>query len=221
MFARKNSHFLRVVGSLGNQRMYRLPGGGNTKRLATVVALALLALVVCWLGLWGASPQLARDFEECFEQVQAQPSSNEERGALMIQCNARFAGRRKTGGGYAYYDFMQNRSFDIAGPNPTAEESQQIDRVYMAFLDAQRREALSAELAKRQNEQLQADLERARQPVGPPLELTPRNLSPTPEKRPADRSKSTRCGDGSLTCTWAKVSAAVKAAFASSSRTKP
>jgi hypothetical protein len=201
--------------------MYRLPGGADTKRVVTAVALALLAPVVLWLGLRGSSPQSARDFEECVEQVQAEQPSSDGRDALMTQCNTRFAGRRKAGGGYTYYDFMQDRSFDIAGPNPTAAERKLIDGAYMAFLDAQRREALSAELAKRKNEQLEADLQRARQPVGPPMVLTPRNSSPAAEKRPADRSKSTRCSDGSLTCTWAKLSAVVKNAFASSSGTKP
>jgi hypothetical protein len=132
-----------------------------------------------------------------------------------------FAGRRKEGGGYTYYDFMQNRHFDILGPNPTAEERKQIDRQYIGFLDAQRREAISAELAQRQNEQLRADLERARQPVGPPMVLTPRNQSSSAAKRSIDRSKPTRCEDGSLICSWAKFSAVVKNAFASSSKTKP
>jgi hypothetical protein len=139
----------------------------------------------------------------------------------MTDCNARFAGRRKAGGGYTYYDFMQDRNFDTAGPNPTAEERKRIDHEYMAFLDAQRREAISAELAKRQNEQLQADLESARPPVGPPMVLTPTNPPSSAAKRPVDRSKSTRCEDGSLTCSWAKFSAVVKNAFASSSKTKP
>jgi hypothetical protein len=84
----------------------------------------------------------------------------------------------------------------------------------------QRREAISAELAKRQNKQLQADLERARQAAVPPMVLTP-NSPPTATKRPVDRSKSTRCEDGSLSCSWAKFSAAVKNAFVSSSRTSP
>jgi hypothetical protein len=201
--------------------MYRLPNGGVKRRLVAPVAWALLALVVLWLGFRGSPPQLARDFEECVEQVQANPPSNDERGALMTDCNARFAGRRKAGGGYIYYDFMQDRKFDIAGPNPTADERKQIDREYMGFLDAQRREAVSAELAKRQNEQLRADLESARQPIGPPMVLTPMNSPPRAAKRPVDRSKSTRCEDGSLSCSWAKFSAVVKNAFASSSRTKP
>jgi hypothetical protein len=201
--------------------MYRFPSGGAKKRLVTSIALALLALVVLWLGFRGSPSQLARDFEECVEQVQANPPSNDERGALMTDCNARFAGRRKAGGGYTYYDFMQDRNFDTAGPNPTAEERKRIDHEYMAFLDAQRREAISAELAKRQNEQPQADLESARPPVGPPMVLTPTNPPSSAAKRPVDRSKSTRCEDGSLTCSWAKFSAVVKNAFASSSKTKP
>jgi len=176
---------------------------------------------VLWLGFRGSPSQLARDFEECAEQVQAKPPSNDERGVLMVGCNARFAGRRKAGGGYTYFDFMQNRNFDIAGPNPTAEQSKQIDRKYMVFLDAQRREAISAELAKRRNEQLQADLERARQPALPPMVLTPNNSTPTAAKRPVDRSNATRCEDGSLSCSWAKFSAAVKNALVSSSRTSP
>ena len=202
--------------------MYRLSDEGVRKRLLASITLALLGLVFFWLGFRSSPPQLARDFEECVEQVQDKSPSNDQRGALMTDCNARFAGRRKAGGGYTYYDFMQDRKFDIAGPNPTAEERKQIDREYMGFLDAQRREAVSAEFAKRQNEQLRADMERARQPAGPPMVLTPpREPSPSAAKRPVDRSKPTRCEDGSLSCSWAKFSAVVKNAFASSSRTKP
>ena len=112
------------------------------------VASALLAFVVWWVGFRELSPELARDFEECVEQVQAKALSKDERGALMTKCSALFAGRRKPGGGYTYYDFMQDRSFDIAGPNPTPDERKQIDRQYMAFLDAQRRAAVSAEWQK-------------------------------------------------------------------------
>jgi hypothetical protein len=212
--------------------MHGLAGDGARKWPLAAVGLTLLALVVWWLGFREPPPELVRDFEECVERVEAKPLSNDERGALMTKCYARFAGRRKPGGGYTYYDFMQDRSFDIAGPNLTADERKQIDREYMAFLDAQRRTAVSAELAKRRNEQFQADLERARQADGPPppVAFMPRTSSPAaearsaiplPEKRPPDRPKSTRCEDASLTCGWAKLSAAVKNAFASSSRTNP
>jgi hypothetical protein len=201
--------------------MYRFPNGSAQKHFVLAVALVLLALVVLWLGVRGSPPQSAQDFEECLEQIQAKRASNDERGALITDCNPRFAGRRKAGGGYTYYDFMQDRKFDIAGPNPTTEERKEIDRAYMGFLDAQRREAVAAELAKRQNEPLQADLESTRQPVGPPMVLTPTNSPPTAAKRPVDRAKSTRCEDSSLSCSWARFSAVVKNAFASSSKMKP
>jgi hypothetical protein len=196
---------------------------GNTKtRLVTSVLVALFALLALWLSFRGSSVESAQDFEECIDSLQSSSSVNDARDGSMTDCNARFAGRRKSGGGYTYYDFMQNRNFDIAGPNPTADERKQIDREYMEFLDTNRRETVSAELAKRQNEQLRVDLERdVAQPVGPPLVLTPKNLSSLVIKRPADRSKSARCEDGSLACGWLKLSAAVTNAFASSSKTKP
>jgi hypothetical protein len=66
------------------------------------------------------------------------------------------------------------------------------------------------DLAKAQANQEQATLNRVR----PPLILTPK--IPLPIKRPAiERSRS--CEDGSLSCSWAKLSAAVRNAFASSS----
>jgi hypothetical protein len=202
--------------------MIRLSYGDAKTRLAAsgLVLLALVAVVV-WLSLRGPGLESARDFEECVEALQASPGLDEERGGPMADCNVRFAGRRKPGGGYSYYDFMQGRNFDIAGPNPTAEERRQIDREYIGFLDIQRRETISAELAKRQNEELRADLERMRQPVGPPLVLTHRIASPPAAKRLADRSKSARCEENSLACGLSKLSAVVKNAFASSSRAKP
>jgi hypothetical protein len=201
--------------------MHRL--GGIKTWLLTSIALVLLALVVLWLGTGGSPFQSARDFEECVEHVEAEGPPKMERGGLLTDCNARFAGRRKPGGGYTYYDFMQDRKFDIAGPNPTAEERKQIDRAYMGFLDAQQREAVSAELANRQNERLRASLESARQQAAPPIALksTSSFLPPLPVKRPIDRSKSPACEDGSLACSWAKLSAVVKNAFASSPKTNP
>ena len=179
-----------------------LSSGGAKGRLATAITLVLLATGASWLGFREWAAFAARDFEECAERVQANTLSNLERNALLTDCNTQFAGRRKSGGGYTYYDFMQDRSFDLAGPNPTLEERKRIDREYMAFLDAQRREALSAEWAKGQIEQLQADLENARQPVAPPTILTPLNPASAAPKRPIDQSKAALCSDGSLSCSW-------------------
>ncbi len=216
---------------MGNQRQSEGQVGllvGVTKRYLIAFAAVLAVVLAVAAFPRGSSPESARDFEECVEALranssadQSSQSSGEEHGASMISCSARFAGRRKAGDGYTYYDFMQGRSFDIAGPNPTAEERKQIDREYIAFLDAQRREAVSAELAKKQDEQLRADLEIVRRSAGPPLVLTPKNRPSPVAKRQADRSKPTPCEDNSLTCGWSKLSAAVRNAFASSSEPRP
>jgi hypothetical protein len=200
--------------------MYRLRNGGAQQYVLTAAALVLLALVVLWLGSPRSMPGTPKDYEACVEQIQATPPSNNEQGVVTMNCSARFAARRKPGGGYTYYDFMQDRKFDIAGPNPTAEERKQIDREYMGFLDAQRREAVSAELAMRQNERLRTDLDNARQPVGPPIMLTPLNPPPKATKHSVDRAKSIPCREASLSCSWARLSTAVKNAFASS-KTRP
>jgi hypothetical protein len=164
---------------------------------ATIVAATTLVIAIVWLSV--PSFPTARDFEECAEWAQ-KISPGAERAARILDCGARFAGRRKAGGGYAYYDLLQNRSFDITGPNPTADERTKIYSQYMRFLGSQRREAALAELGKTEVEQLVAEEPQA-------------NLRSSTTKP----SKSKRCiVNGSLSCTWAKLTSAVRNALASS-----
>ena len=184
--------------------------------LAIVAVLALPTVATVQLGYRSSEPHVAKDYEERAEEARSNTSSSVEYSKLITHCGERFAGRRKAGGGYTYFDFMQNRTFDIAGPNPTEDERKQIDRSYMEFLGAQRREMLLSDLAKAQANQEQAALDPARQNAGAPLALTPK--IPLPAKRPVvERSKI--CEDGSLSCGWAKLSTAVRNAFASSAGT--
>ncbi len=199
--------------------MFRF-GDGAREALLAVAVSAVLALAIVWLGFGGSSMESARDYEDCVELAQSKHSPGDELNALINGCGARFAGRRKAGGGYAYYDFMQSRQFDIAGPNPTAEERKEIDRQYIVYLEAQRREAISAALAKQQNDMLRADMESARQPPGAPIVLTPTNLASPPTKHAAERTKPRHCAQDTLLCSLSKLSSAVKDAFASSQKTK-
>jgi hypothetical protein len=125
-----------------------------------------------------------------------------EHVARIMDCGARFAGRRKMGGGYAYYDLFQYRSFDIAGPNPTANERARIYAEYKRFLDVQRREAALAELQQ-------------------PVAEEPRVLALSmPNLRRPKRSRLESCMiEGSLSCTWVKLASTVRNAFASSGST--
>src|ERR1700729_4550494 len=105
---------------------------------------------------WGTRAPV--DFEACAD-VAEKIATREAKAAALIECNAKFAGRRKPGGGYTYFDFMQNRSFDIAGPNPTAEEQKRIDEQYAVYLENQRRRNIAAAFAAKQQQlQQQASL---------------------------------------------------------------
>ena len=146
--------------------------------LAAAIMAMALPIVSGWLWFQLSAPSIARDFEECAEQAEA--ASVGQRSALLTDCGRLFAGRRKPGGGYSYYDFMQDRSFDIAGPNPTADERKQIDQEYMKYLDFVRRDVRSAELAQQQNNISIADAgsigTAIGQPIRPPIVLTPKKV---------------------------------------------
>jgi hypothetical protein len=189
--------------------------------LPAVVAAALVALGAVRLEYGGGSSvDSASDYEDCVDRVHAQGPGDEASGSLAA-CDARFAGRRKADGGYTYYDFMQDRKFDIKGPNPSAEEHKAIDREYIVYLEAQRREAISAALAKRQNDLLRADVESSSQPPGAPLALTPANVPlPVPRRVAERREKARQCAEDALMCGLSKLSSVVKDAFASSPKTK-
>jgi hypothetical protein len=206
--------------------MFHFGNGVPAWLLAVVAAAAaaVIALAIVWLEFGGSSsPELARDYEDCVERVEAQGASSLELNGMLGKCGARFAARRKAdGGGYSYYDFMQDRKFDIVGPNPTADERKAIDREYIVYLEGQRREAISEALAKQQNDMLRADVESARAaPVGPPLALVPDSVPlPVPRRVAEQRDKARQCAEDPLLCTLSKLSSAVKDAFASSPKTK-
>ena len=188
------------------------PGDAARWGIAIAIAVSLAAAGVVWLGHRNLEPPFAMDYEDCAEEAQAYSSSSLEYSQRITHCGTRFAGRRKAGGGYTYFDFLQNRTFDIAGPNPTEQERKKIDWSYMEFLGAQRREMLLSNLARAQANGEEA-LKRGRQDAESPLALPPK--IPLPVKRPpVERARS--CEGGSLSCSWARVTAAVRNAFASS-----
>ena len=191
--------------------MYRL--GKSAGWALAIASVALLAEASAWIGYASSGPSVAQDYEECADEAKTSATSETEYSNLMTHCGEGFAGRRKSGGGYTYFDFMQNKTFDIAGPNPTESERKQIDQSYIEFLATTRREMILSELMKAQAELEEAGIDRSRQNTGAPLALTPK--IPLPAKRPVvERSRT--CEDGSLSCGWAKLSAAVRNAFASS-----
>jgi hypothetical protein len=174
---------------------------------------ALLCLViVCGIALIStrSSAQWWRlhapsDFEECSEAAERSATSKEMRASQISECDAKFAGRRKPGGGYTYYDFMQNRHFDIAGPNPTPEELKQIDQQYTEFLDRRRQEGVVAAAFTQQQKQ-QAELDLAKE-----MQSTPSAFKvPIPVSRPQARANAANCQDHPLSCGWSNFAAKIQ-----------
>jgi hypothetical protein len=169
--------------------------------VAGCVALTPVGAQAQW---WRSAPA---DFEDCADAAE-KAATKEEKAAKLSECNAKFAGRRKPGGGYTYFDFMQNRNFDIAGPNPTPEEQKKIDEAYIAYLENERRSSIAAAFAKQQ------------QQVQPPPKVEPVSLMgaaaakvPVPVASPvkqqaanAQRIRSGHCAKGSFSCEWPRLS---------------
>ena len=140
------------------------------------------------------------DFEDCADKAE-KAATKEERKSQLTECNAKFAGRRKPGGGYTYFDFMQNRSFDIAGPNPTPEEQKQIDEHYTAFLERERRRSIAAAFTAKQQQLQQASLKSEKVPV-------PVQAPNKPRASVSDlgtRAKAASCTPHAFLCDWPRL----------------
>ena len=138
----------------------------------------------------------------------------------MAQCSKQFVGRRNMGGGYTYYDFLQNRHFDIAGPNPTPAELKYFDEQHMLYLDAQRRDAVAATLAEKESRMahfLDNRVTGSISPPGSPMVIAPTDV-PIPRPRSSVVRSKSPCGAVSFSCSWTNFSAAIKKFFESNAK---
>jgi hypothetical protein len=183
--------------------------------MAAMIGCAALLSSQTRAEWWSRGPA---DFEDCADSAE-KTVGKEARTKALSECNAKFAGRRKPGGGYTYFDFMQNRTFDIAGPNPTPEEQRRIDEQYSAYLENQRRSSIAAAFAAKQQQLQQASLTGSETEKAPPATGSIAK-PPTPVSDPR-RMKSTGCLQHSFSCEWPRLSEGIKdlkkALFGSSS----
>jgi hypothetical protein len=189
--------------------------------LVAATATGLLPAPRAHAGWWGTRAPV--DYEECADAAE-KAATKEARAAALIECNAKFAGRRKPGGGYTYFDFMQNRTFDIAGPNPTHDEQKRIDEQYTEFLDRERQRNIAAAFAiKQQQQQMQqatfrSEPEKAEKTAVPVPVPAPNKAAAAAN---AKRLKASNCASNSFSCDWPRLSETFndlkKALFGSSS----
>jgi hypothetical protein len=174
--------------------------------IAAIAGCAALTPLCAHAQWWSRGPA---DFEECADKAE-KAATKEARTSALAECNAKFAGRRKPGGGYTYFDFMQNRSFDIAGPNPTPQEQKQIDQQYIVHLDRQRRSNALAEFTakqQQQQEQLQQATFRAESEKTPLPREKPKPPAATNDLR--SRTKTANCAQHSFSCEWPRLSESI------------
>jgi hypothetical protein len=191
-------------------------------RLVAIAFICCAVSVATWFSVQWWPQHNPQDFEQCSEEAEGTASSKDERISLIAQCSKQFVGRRKMGGGYTYYDFLQNRHFDIAGPNPTPKELKYFDEQYTLYLDAQRRDAVAAALAEKQSRMAQPDFQDDRvtgsiSPPGLPMVIAPTNV-PIPRARSSVVRSKCPCEDASLSCSWTKFSAGIRKFFESNAK---
>ena len=170
---------------------------------AAVAGLVVLSPARAHAQWWRSTPV---DFESCADAAE-RAKTKEEKTAQLAECNAKFAGRRKAGGGYTYYDFMQDRTFDIAGPNPTPDEQKHIDHQYTAYLENQRRNTIVAALAAKHHQQ-----QESQQGVQQVALRTETEKVPVPVASPvkqAARIKASNCAKNAFSCEWPRLSQSI------------
>jgi hypothetical protein len=181
----------------------------NDQRKSALLCAAIVCCVVLiparshaqW---WGA--RAPADYEECAESAE-KAATREAKATQLAECGVKFAARRKVGGGYSYFDFMQNRHFDIAGPNPTPEEQRHIDEQYAEYLSRERKIAITAAFTRKQ-QQLQHAAPESEKKSAVPLPVSKPRA--TTVGYAVSRPKTPNCASDSFSCNWPRLAAGIK-----------
>jgi hypothetical protein len=153
---------------------------------------------------WGV--RAPADFEECAESAE-KAASKEAKATELAECGVKFAARRKAGGGYTYFDFMQNRHFDIAGPNPTPEEQKHIDEQYADYLGRERRSAIAAAFTQKQQQLQRAALESEKKSANSDAVSKPRAVT---VGSATSRPRIATCARDAFSCNWPRLAEGIK-----------
>lgn len=176
--------------------------------------LRILGLLIALIGLGAAvSPMRSyaqwwklytpKDFEECSQSADQPGLTKDAQARIIAECDSKFPARRKPGGGYTYYDFMQNLHFDVAGPKPTPQELQRMDQHYLTYLETSRQASAEVVEPGLALAAINNQIKTVRYQK-PPL--------PKPPVKPAvvAAPKKGVCKKDALTCGWVTITATVK-----------
>jgi hypothetical protein len=174
--------------------------------LLNVAIVCCVALIPARSSAQWFGARAPTDYEECAESA-GKAASKEAKATLLAECSVKFAARRKPGGGYTYFDFMQNRHFDIAGPNPTPEEQKHIDEQYADYLGRERRSAIAAAFTQKQQQLQRATLESEKKSASPGAVNKPRAVTVgSATSRPGNAN----CARDAFSCNWPRLAEGIK-----------
>jgi hypothetical protein len=172
--------------------------------LCAAIVCALLIPARAHAQWWSA--RAPADYEECAESAE-KAATKEAKATQLTECGVKFAARRKPGGGYSYFDFMQNRHFDIAGPNPTPEEQRHIDEQYAEYLSRERRSAIATAFTQKQQQLQQAVPESEKKSAVPVPVNRPRSAT---VGYAVSRPGNATCVKDSFSCNWPRLAEGIK-----------
>jgi hypothetical protein len=129
--------------------------------LGAAILIAATTVSTIVVSKWNLFPP--KDYEECAARAAKDAKSKDGLSVLLSICASDFKGRRKAGGGYAYYDSCQHRTFDIKGPNPTPDEVHYVKLQCLNYLDAEARAAAEEAEAERKAQQAAQEAREMRQ----------------------------------------------------------
>ncbi|OCK58130.1 hypothetical protein [Bradyrhizobium sp. LMTR 3] len=206
---------IKVPKNIDRSKSSVIASRASSLVFAAIGGLFVLAPVASDAQWWRSAPF---DFESCAD-VAEKAATKEEKTAKLAECNAKFAGRRKPGGGYTYYDFMQDRTFDIAGPNPTPEEQKRIDEQYTAYLERERRNHIAAAAAAKQQQPEPSPAQGIQQGIHqvslhteqapPPVETERVPIPVASPVKQAARIRAAQCAKNQFSCEWPRLSESI------------
>ena len=159
------------------------------------VALIPTASAAQW---W--NPFAPADYEDCIETAANNAKSKAALEILVSACEGKFAGRRKPGGGYTYFDARQGKQFNIAGPNPTAAELKRFDEEYSRYLVEQKQ--LDRIAAEQKAEEEAAGMRREQARID--WELRKQEMAADWQKRQESAATKIKITSSKIECSYCK-----------------
>lgn len=171
-----------------------------TSKLTKIATAFFVALIPTASAAQWWNPFAPADYEDCIETAANNAKSKAALDILVSACEGKFAGRRRPGGGYTYFDARQGKQFNIAGPNPTAAELKRFDEEYSRYLVEQKQ--LDRIAAEQKAEEEAAEMRREQARID--WELRKQEIAADWQKRQESAANKIKITSSKIECSYCK-----------------